>query len=724
MNQLQKEIHLLDYWRVLVKRRWVLLTSLTVLVSTVTLGSFLQEPKYTASARLQIELHAPNVLPFQELVTSVADYRKDFYETQYTLIQSRRVARDTVRSLRLDRYPEFQLEVEADPARGLTAKDVAESAQVEMLLGRLAVSPVRNSRLVDISFTSRDPVLAAQVANRITETFIAFNSEASYNTSERATASLGHQIANLQEEIDAKEEELQAYARKHGIIPLSEKQNTTLKNLNDLNSSSTKAQANRIEKEARYMALRESDPGNLEEVIENKLIQDLTAKMADLERQAANLSEKYKPEWPEMARLNRELEETRRRLEDERQALYGQVVGAARGAYEAARKEEDYFATALAKVKKEYQELNVKEIRYNNLRAEVANRRLTLEALVKRESETSSSIGMNDLAAGNVRIVDPAEVPISPSSPRIFLNLLLSLFTGLGLGVGMAFFLEYLDKSVKDPDEFQEAAGVPCIGLIPVMHPAAGRLRQVQARRRNGNHLPPVELISHEDIQSKVSEAFREIRTSLLVSRAGGPPRLILITSSQPGEGKTVVALNLAITLAQIGRRVLLVDADLRKPRIHKLLRIDAGEGLTHYLSGAGPFRPQPVATRVPGLEVIPSGPLPPNPADLLDSERFLQVLREFEAIGFDHILFDSPPLLAVADPSILAGRVNAVVLVVGAGTTSRDTVSHAMQRLEQVKAPVVGGILNRIDFSQQNYYGHNYHQYYLESGEAKAPGK
>lgn len=723
MNPSPKEIHLLDYWRILAKRRWVLLTTLIVVISTVTLSSILKEPKYTASARLQIELNAPNVLPFQDMVTR-ADYRKDFYDTQYILIQSRRVTRDAVRSLRLNRYPEFRVKTEADPARGLTAKEVAESTQVNMLLDRLEVSPVRGSRLVDISFTCRDPVLAAKVANRIAETYIAFNSEASYNTSERATASLAHQIANLQEEIDAKEEDLQAYARKHGIIPLSENQNITLKNLNDLNSSSTKAQANRIEKEARYMALRESDPGSLVEVIENKLIQDLTAMMANLERQAAKLSEKYKPEWPEMARLNRELEETHRRLRDERRTLFAQVVGAARGAYEGARKEEGYLATALAKLKKEYQDLNLKEIQYNNLRADVANRRSTLEALVKRESETSSTIGMHDPAAGNVRIVDPAEVPISPSSPRILLNFLLSLFIGLGLGIGGAFFLEYFDMSVKGPEDFQEAAGVPCIGLIPVMHSATGLLRQVAARRRNSNHVPPVELISHEDMQSKVSEAFREIRTSLLVSRAGGPPRVILITSSQPGEGKTVVALNLAITLAQIGRRVLLVDADLRKPRIHKLLGIKGGKGLTHYLSGAGPFRPQPVATRVPGLEVIPSGPLPPNPADLLDSERFLQVLREFETIGFDHILFDSPPLLAVADPCILASRVNAVIMVVGTGTTSRETVSHAMRRLEQVKAPVVGGILNRVDFSQQNYYGHNYHQYYLESGETGAPGE
>lgn len=734
METQEREIHLLDYWRILVKRRWVVFTSLTVLVATVTLGSFLAEPVYTATTRLQIESSAPNVLPFQEVLASAPDQRNDFYQTQYGLIQSRRVAREAIASLALDRHPEFRVEPPARARPGLTPEEAVEGKRIDVFLKKLKVSPVRNSRLVDVSFSSHDRSLAAKAANRIAETYIAFNSEARYNTSERATASLAYQIANLQEEIDSKEKELQAYAREHGIIPLSEKQNISAKKLNDLNDAYTRAQASRIEAEARYAALREAGPDDLPEVRENKLIQELTAKAAELERRHAQMSEKYKPDWPEMVRLRSEMEETRDRIASERRSIYGQVVGAAEGAYRAARNEEGYLRTAFEGMKRESQDIGLKEIQYNNLKAEVANRRETLEALVKRQGETASSIGVTDVAAGNIRIVDHAEVPTRPSSPKLLLNLLLSLITGLALGVGLAFFFDYLDKSVKTPEEVTESTGVPSLGWVPAERSEGARLKLVRRRGPGGVRVQVVrtigraveginvETIAHEDPRSKISEAFREVRTALLVSQPGGPPRTILVTSAQPGEGKTVVAVNLAITLAQIGRRVLLVDADLRKPRLHKLFRVANQHGLTHYLSGTGPLRTRPCETPVPGLDVLPSGPLPPNPADLLDSERLAQLQRDFDVQGYDHVLYDSPPVLAVADPCILAGRVEAVVLVVQAGVTARDALAHAVGRLQQVKARIVGGVLNQVDLAQQSYYGYSYKRYYHYEAEAAAP--
>jgi polysaccharide biosynthesis transport protein len=709
----EKELHLLDYWRVLVKRRWVVYTSLCVVVSTVTLGSLLMRPVYTATTRLQIEQNTPKVLPFQEILSSVPDGRNDFYQTQYGLIQSRRVAGEVIASLGLAKNEEFRVRG-AGASDGKTPDQGEEAKRIDLFLKKLDVTPVRNSRLVDIAFSSHDQALAARVANRTAETYIAFNSEVQYNTTSRATTSLAHQIANLQEQIDAKEKELQAYAREHGIIELNEKQNIALKNLNDLSDSYTRSRATRIEKEARYEALRNSDPGGLSEVLESTLIKDLTAKSAELERRRAQLSEKYKPDWPEMMRLAREIEQTRDRLLAERQAIYEQVVGVAESAYRTARNEEAQLKKALDDQKRQSQEFGLKEIQYNNLKAEVANRRGTLEALLKRQTETSSSADMNELAVSNVRVVDVAEVPTRKSSPKILMNILLSILTGLALGVGLAFFFEYLDKSVKNPEEMVQAAGIPSIGLIPALRPEGFGLRVIKANSREQIPGPAVELVSHEDQKSKVSEAFREVRTALLVSQPGRPPRTILIASSQPGEGKTAVAVNLAITLAQIGRRVLLVDADLRKPRLHKILGVANDQGLSTCLSGAGTPWPEPHRTPIAGLDVIPSGPLPPNPADLLDSERFVQVQREFEEQGYDHIIFDSPPILAVADPAIMAARMEAVVMVVQAGVTSRDALEHAVKRLQQVKARLVGGILNRADLDQQGYYyGYSYKRYY-----------
>ncbi|HEV8701442.1 MAG TPA: polysaccharide biosynthesis tyrosine autokinase [Candidatus Polarisedimenticolia bacterium] len=704
----ERDSHLLDYWNVLQKRRWVIYTSLTVLTVTVTLGSLLMRPIYTATTRLQIEPAAPNILPFQDVMATAPDQRNDFYQTQYGLIQSRRVAREVIASLGLDKHPDFK-------ANSAPVEDLVEGKRIDRFLANLKVAPVRNSRLVDVSFSSHDRALAARAANRVADTYIAFNTKAEYNTSERATTSLTHQIANLQDEIDAKEKELQAYAKDMGIFVLNEKQNIILKNLNDMSDTFARAQADRIDKEARFAALRQASPVDLPEVMDSKLIQDLTAKSAELTRRHAELSKKYKSDWPEMTRLRGQSEETDARLQAERRSIYDQVLGAAESAYMAARNKETYLARAIEDLKRQSQEFGLKEIQYNNLKAQVANKRGTLEALVRRQSETSSSAGLNDLVSGNVRIVDPAELPARPSSPRILLNIFLSIVTGLGLGVGLAFFFEYLDKSVKTAEEMHEATGLPTIGLVPSLQTEGGRLRIIRA---NGKEPPPgvhVELISRDDPKSKIAEAFREIRTALLVSQPGGAPRTILIASTQPGEGKTAVSLNLAITLAQMGKRVLLVDGDLRRPRLHKLLEVENVRGLSNYLSGAGTIWPEPCNTGVPGLDIIPSGPIPPNPADLLDTERFGQLQSELEAHRYDHVIYDSPPILAVADPAIMAGRIEAVLVVVHAGVTGKDALGHAARKLAQVKAKVLGCVLNQVDLSQQGYYGYGYKRYYGE---------
>lgn len=722
INLREREINPLDYWRVLVKRRWIVYAVLAVVVTTVTLSSLLTEPIYTATARLQIERSSPNVLPFQQVVGEPLDYHNDFYRTQYGLIQSRRVARDVVRSLRLERHPEFRVEVPEEAGQGTTPEQAVESTLVDRLLKDLDVEPVLGSRLVDVSFSAHDRRLATKLANRIAETYIDFNSRAQYNTSERASTSLTLQMANLQEEIEEKEKQLQAYATEHGIIPLNEKQNITLKHLNDLNDAYTRAQAERIEREAHYAALQIASPENVAEVFENDLIMSLSAATVELQGRYAELSEKYKPDWPQMVAIRRDLEETARRLEEERRTIYEQALGAARNDYQSAVNEEAYFKTALESLKRESQEQGLKEIEYDSLRLDIANRRSTFEALVRRQSETTTTAGMGEIATSNIRIVDSAEVPSRPSSPKIVRNVSLSIIVGLSLGILLAFLVEHLDKSVKTSEEMQHATGAPSIGHIPALRSEAGRLRLIGS---DAGGKPPssrdrVDLISHEDMRSEVAEAFREIRTALLVSRPGGPPRTILITSSNPSEGKTAAAMNLAVTLAQSGRKVLLVDADMRRPRLHKVLGLGDGEGVSSALSGLGSPRAKPQQTFIPGLDLLPSGPVPPNPADLLDSGSFDEMKGELEARGYDHIIFDSPPILAVADPVIMAGRMDAVVLVVWAGVTGRDALAHAARRLHQVKARVVGGILNRVEFDHHGYYsGYYYRGRYQDRGDS-----
>ena len=715
-ERLLPEFHLLDLWRVLVKRRWMVYTSIAVLVTIVTLGSFLQRPLFSASTRLQIERNAPNVLPFQEVAVIGSDHQDEFFKTQHGLIRSRHVAREVIASLDLAQHDDVQVALPRKAGRGLTREQEAEAQTVDRFLEMLTVAPVRNSRLVDIQFSSHDPVLCARVANRVAETFIAFNAENQYNTSARATTSLSLQIANLQEYIDIKEKELQEYARENEIIPLSGHRNITLKKLEELNNSFIRAQAARIEREAQYVALTESDIGELREVVQGTLIQGLTTQLVELERRRSQLSQKVQSGWPEMIRLERAIDETTRQIDVERKAIQRQVLGTAESVFRAAKSEEDQLRTALEQQTRRVQNLSLKEIRYNNLKSDIANRRQTLEALVKREAETSTSAGIDEPAMSNVRIVDPAEVPARPTSPNLALNVSLSLLLGLGIGMALALSFDYLDRSIKTPEEMEQAVGVPLLSLIPFQDPGVARIRAVGESPPGRD--PRVELTSHEQPHSKVAEAFRSMRTALLVSQPGGPPRTILVTSSGAADGKTFVSLNLAISLAQIGKRVLLLDADMRKSRLHKLLNTFNDQGFSSLLSTSGPIAVKPFPTMVEGLDLLPAGPHPPNPADLLDSTRFADILDAFLRQGYDHIVIDSPPVLAVADPTITAGKVEGVLLVARAGITNRDGLRHAGERLQQVKAQIIGSVLNGADLAGRGYY-----QYTYQYGNAVEPG-
>ncbi len=716
----QRQIHLLDYWQVIVKRRWAIYSALLLVTGLVTLGSFLVRPQYTATAQLQIEKYSPNVLPFQDVMASYADFRDDFYETQSRVIASRSVARSVARRLELLRHPLYAPFVDKARAAGYTPEEL-ELLVTDMVQAGMQVRLIRNSRLVSVSYVSPEAELSARVANAIAEAYMEFNAATAYNTTEQATQSMLRQIDTLRDEISSRERKLQEYARAQDIIPLDDSQDITTQQLTDLNVAYTRAQTDRIQKEARYAALRETPAESQPELMSNDLLQTLIAKHAELERQHAQMAERFKPDWPAMARLKTELEKTRTRLDDEKADLYARLLGAAREQYEGALGEERALAVALDLQKKHAQEAGLRSIEYNNLKSEVENRRKTLEALVKRQAETGATAGMMDQPLSNIRIVDRAEVPRFPSSPRRLLNFLLSVVAGLGLGIGLAFFFDYMDNSVSTSEEVCRAAGMACIGVIPAHDEPARSLRVVRGKAAPADDSrPEIDLATLRDTRSVVSEAFRELRTALMVSSPGRPPRLLLVTSSQPREGKTSTALNLAITLSQLGRRILVVDADLRRPRLHKALGLSGSSGLSNLLSGGGDLAAMVQATGASGVSILPSGPAPPNPAELLDSAEFAELTRHLASeSGYDHVIFDSPPILGVADAAIMAGRMDGVILVVQAGSTPRESVRRAAEKLRLVGSRVLGALLNRADRFGEGYY-RSYHAYY---GEPDARG-
>jgi len=716
------QVNLIEYWQVLVKRRWIIYSALLLVTGLVTLGSFLVRPLFTATAQLQIEKQSPNVLPFQDVLTSYADYRDDFYETQSRLIQSRSVARAVVRKLELSRHPLFAI----PPGRSevpLTPDEI-ERRITEIVRQSMKVELIRNSRLVNISYISPEPELAAEIANALADAYIEFNARSAYNTTEQAAASLTRQIETLREEIDEKERRLQRYAREQEIIPLDERQNVTTQKLNDLNIAYTKVQTARIEKEARYASLKETPPEAIPELMINDLLQTLAAKHAELEREHAKMSSRFKSDWPAMASLRSEMEKTRARLDAERADLHQRLLGAAREQYMAALKEEQALSEALDRQKREAQEAGLRAIEYKNLKSEIDNRRVTLEALVKRQTETDTRAGMMDNPLGNIRVVDRAETPQFPSTPRKRLNFLLSLMAGLGLGVGLAFLFDYMDDSINSAEAVAGVAGLACLGVIPVHDQQPRRLHVIRSRQQATESRPEIDLVTLRDARSPVSEAFREMRTALLVSSPGRPPKNLLVTSSQPREGKTSTALNLAIILSQLNRRVLLVDADLRRPRLHKALGLGSGPGLSNFLSGGEDLSSVIAPAGPPGLFLLSSGPAPPNPAELLDSPEFLGLTARLAAdASYDHVIYDSPPLLSVADAAIMAGHMDGVILVVQASATSRDSVARASEKLRVVKARVLGALLNKLDPFAQAGYRRSYYAYYSAYGAATVGG-
>lgn len=719
----ERQVHLLDYWQVLLKRRWIVYSSLLLVTGLVTLGSFLVRPLYTTTVQLQIEKYRPNVLPFQDVMTSYTDFRDDFYETQSRLIQSRTVARAVVRKLELAQHSLFEISPTKREELHLTPDDV-ELRLADKVRAATKVDLIRNSRLANVSFVSADPQMSAQIANAIADAYIQFNAQAAYSSSEQATESMSRQVETLRGEISEKERQLQEYARQQEIIPLDDRQNVTTQKLNDLNIAYTKAQTARIEKEARYAAFKEFPVESIPELMNNELLQTLAANHAELERDYASMSKRFKPEWPALARLKSEMDKVKSRLEAERTDLHKRMLGDAREQYQAALKEEQALGEALGLQKTEAQEAGLRTIEYNNLKIEIDNRRKTLEAMMKRQSETGATAGMAETRITNVRVVDRAEVPRFPSSPRKLFNFLLSLLGGLGLGVGLAFFFDYMDDSINTAEDLTKAAGIPCLGLIPAHDQSGRRLRVVRGKAANGDESrPEIDLAALRDARSHVSEAFREVRTGVLVSSPGRPPKNLLVTSSQPREGKTATALNLAITLAQLSRKVLLVDADLRRPRLHKALGVGNEAGLSNVLSGGDDVAALTIPAGCPGLFLLPSGPTPPNPAELLDSAEFTALAQRLCADGsYDHVIYDSPPILHVADAAIMAARMDAVILVVQASQTPRDNVARAAEKLRLVKARLLGALLNQVDLTGRGYRASYYTYYGQEAEGAGAP--
>ncbi len=739
----EETIDLRDYLRVLSKRRWIIFSTFMVMVLAVAVHTFTATPIFKAGSRIVIEKENPNLVSIQE-VMAVDSTGTDYYQTQYKIIESRVVAREVIDRLDLSKNEEFlpppedtlsaqikgwaaglvtnsvdwfQNLLNTGAAGPATMSDDIQSIEtdhelVTNFLERVDISPIRNSRLVDVSIEAKSPAMAARMANELVRAYIDQNLETKLKAAKNAVQWLSDRISEERKKVEAAENALLRYKEKHQIITdfSSDAEQITAQKLATLNQQVVEVESKRVEAETRYQqALALDDTPDLldsiPEVLSNDLVKEIKRMEVSLYNRMSELSKKYGKNHPQMIAINSELADLKKRKAGEAR----RVVNSLKNEFQLAVAKEESLKKALAQQKEESLALNKKAVQFGALSRQAESSRQLYELLIKRFKETSLT---EEMKTGNIRIIDRAEVPIDPVKPKKKLNLLLAAVVGLFLGVGLAFLLEHLDNTIKLPEEVTDFLHVPYMGPVP-------------AFAMNGNpENVPKELITVHSPKSTASEAYRGLRTSILFSSADKKPQVIMITSAGPLEGKTITSANLAVTMARHFKPVLLIDSDMRRPRVHEVFKLSRKKGLSGILVGSNTPAEAITKTPVAGLDLLPVGPIPPNPSELIGSavmQRFIGKLRKHYAM----IIVDTPPVTAVTDAAAMSQFVDGTILVVRAGVTPRQVVKASLEQLQGVRATILGVALNGISTGKDSYYySQYYYSYYGEDDQRRKRGK
>ncbi len=698
------------YLAILYKRRGLLITCVTAGLLSALVYNYATRPLYQATAQILIDRDSPNVLPTKE-IQDANQGAADYFQTQFELLRGRMLAEKVVERLGLTKNVELQTGPLMSPRERIQRKFFGRppAAAVDndgMLLvpavasfrSRLSIEPVRGSRLVNLRFNAYDPRLAAQVANAIAQTYIEQALEFRFTTSSEATGWLADRVEDQKKRVETAEGALQDYREQEKIVNIEERQSLVDQKLSALTAAAINARTDRINRETLYRQMRSLPASQLETfpiILGNPMVQSMRARIGELQRERERLSEAYGEKHPDMVRVVTELRGTEEKLRAEMQ----NVVRSVESDYRTAAQQEANLQANLEATKQESLDLNRKAIGYNVLKREVdANQQLFRE-LASRTKEAGLE---SELRTTNIRIVEKAQVPGHPVSPRKMRNYQLALLLGLGLGVALCVLFEHLDNTYKTPEDIKDNLGLPFLGMVPDAEPKA------KTNAPAGRRIPAG---AHRSSQSSIAEAYRILRTNLLFSLPGTAGRAILVTSANPGEGKTTTTVNLAESLAHNGARVLAVDADLRRPTLHQRFSIPKTPGLSDLIVGKSQASQAIQNTATKGLQVLSCGYIPPNPAELLGSASMAEVVQALRE-HYDWVLIDTPPALAMADTPVLCPLVDGVVLVVGAEIGSRPTVQRAVDQLLGVGAKIVGVVLNKVDLERNAYY---YSQYYGE---------
>jgi len=690
----EKEIHLRDYLRVVYKRRYTVYTFFAIVFIIVIIGTLSSTPIYQASTKVLIEKVEPINLSMMYPYFNM--YEPEFYETQYQLIKSTPVAQKVVKMLSLENtYESFFKDQKIVPGGQKSKADIL----ADIVRGGIIVSPVKDTRIVNISYVSTKPEFAALIANSVAKAYIEQNLEMRMTSSRYSIEWMTKKAEEEKDKVQRSERALQDYIRANNIVTIQDKVALTPDKLNEINSQLIRSETKRKEMESLYNQVKNISVNNLRNaetipaIASEQTIQSLRSQILKAEQNTEELSKKYGRKHPALLKAEDEL----KGLQQKRDQEIKRVITSIKNEYELAKSNETNLSRMLSSTKSEALSLNEKFIEYGVLSRDVETNRQLYDALIKRIKEQSVT---EEIKTVNVWVVEKAEKPGSPVKPRKALNILLGLLIGLGGGIGLAFFIEYLDNTIKSPEEVEAKLGVPVLGVVPLMESGEENIEEIIQR----------------EPQSVFAESYKTIRTAVLLSSADKPPKNILITSMGPEEGKTVTSVNLAMTIARSGYSVLLVDGDLRKPRIHTVFGLNNLSGLSTYLVGTSTDIETIFKKPVMNLSILPSGPIPPNPSELLGSKRMLQLLRILDE-KFDIIIWDSPPLMSVTDSVILSKILDGTIIVTKAGKTTYEIASRGLKYLSgrresDVEFRILGIVINFFNLKKSDHYYYQYYQY------------
>jgi polysaccharide biosynthesis transport protein len=719
-------LSLTDLLRIVQKHKWTLLIVILLACAAATVRAFLATPLYRSTVVLQIEKAAPRVVNFNNDLDGEqrAGDEPTLLKTQIELLKSRTLAERVIDELRLDQSKSAvaAAEVQTTPAASDTDGEAGDSAKepdfferltsgykkffyptttnaevigreevVKGFLKSLTVEPVRSSRLIKLHVENNSPELAARIANATVQAYIAIGLERRLQASSYAKNFLEDQIKQIKAKLEESERKLNRYAQEKQILTLDEKTSVINQTYTDFATALSRAEQDRIKAEASLAEIRRN-PDGVPAVVDNRTIQTYKDQRAKLQIEYQQNLRIYKPDFPKMLQIKAQIDEAELQIRTE----IGTIVAAMQSQYDSAVKQETLIRQKLGETRKQVLSTQDSSIDLNLLKREVDTNRQLYDGLLQRLKQLGVA---SDVTTNNISVVDTAEPSLFPYKPNLPLNLLIGLAAGLFLGLCIVFVLEFMDDSIKFPDEVERLLGVPLMGIIPKLE-----------KKRAGNRSVALEV--NDDPRSTIAEAYRSVRTALQFSTPEGAPKRLVVTSTTRNEGKSTTALALAINFAQMGQRVLLIDGDMRNPSVHKLLGLDNDFGLSNLLSSETRGEKMIQPTGVKNLSVLTAGPVPPNPVDLLMGPKLLLLLNITASLGIDYVIVDAPPLLGIADSIVLGNQLQNILFVVQASSTRKSHIRNALRRLRLAGLLPRGVVLTQtlrgaVPQDYEAYYGY-----------------